>query len=458
MIEENTHSDKKEKDSIIVENSELENNVLKEEQPGSHNVISDEQEAGTKDSPRETGGPAEPEVTGKEITLEEIIGEETAGQEIIGEETAGQEETEEKGTGKTGKKFRWLKRTALVIVIILASLAMTFVHSLWKDFTQDESYEGRDITVEIPKNSSSRETAKILQESGVIKYKSSFLVRLFFSEYRGKLRYGTFQLNDGMCLDDVIACLSSGGAVKKEESFTVPEGYSVEMIADKLEKEKIMSSNEFLEAVNKAAANFAYADQLPAGDKVFYQLQGYLFPDTYSISEDMTGDQLVNKMLDNFQGKFGEERQQKAQKMGLSVEEVLIRASMIQKETQIPAEYPVIAGVINNRLAKNMKLQLDSTTVYAMTDGMYGVSRVTYGDLELESPYNTYYVKGLPPGPICNPGLEAIDGVLNPQTHNYLYFQMDKNKNDGSNLFFETYEEHSAASASTAAPEEKTTK
>ena len=436
MIEENTHSDNKKHDSM-----EVDNNELKVEQSGCPDRISDELGAGPEESNQKASGQAEPEMTGEEAADE-----------------SGQEETEEEGTRKTGQKFRWLKRTALVIVIILASLAMTFVHSLWKDFSEDESFEGKEITVEIPKNSSSRKTAKILQESGVIKYKSSFLARLFFSDYKGKLRYGTFQLNDGMCLYDILAALSTGGAKKKEESFTVPEGYSIEMIADKLENEKIMGSDEFLGAVNRAAANFAYADQLPAGDKVFYQLQGYLFPDTYSISENMTGDQLVKKMLDTFQKKFGEERQQQAQKMGLSVEEVLIRASMIQKETQVPAEYPVIAGVINNRLAKNMKLQMDSTTVYAMTDGMYGVSRVTYDDLGLESPYNTYYVKGLPPGPICNPGLEAIDGVLNAQTHNYLYFQMDKNKNDGSNLFFETYEEHSAASATTAAPEETTTK
>ena len=129
----------------------------------------------------------------------------------------------------------------------------------------------------------------------------------------------------------------------------------------------------------------------------------------------------------------------------MSVEEVLIRASLVQKETERPEEYPMVAGVINNRLAQNMRLQFDSTVVYAMSEGMYGVERVLYDHLEIDSPYNTYKNDGLPVGPICSPSLEAIDGVLHPAEHNYLYFQTDQVKNDGSNLYFETYEEHAAA-------------
>lgn len=112
-------------------------------------------------------------------------------------------------------------------------------------------------------------------------------------------------------------------------------------------------------------------------------------------------------------------------------------------------EYPTVAGVINNRLEQDMYLQFDSTVVYAISEGLYGVDRVLYSYLEVDSPYNTYKNKGLPVGPICNPSLEAIDGVLQPEEHDYLYFQTDQSKNDGSNLYFETYEEHSAAAATT---------
>lgn len=229
------------------------------------------------------------------------------------------------------------------------------------------------------------------------------------------------------------------------------------MTASKLEKEGIMSAQEFLTAVTNAAVTSKYKDVLPKKKKVFYQLQGYIYPDTYYLSKDITGDQLVAKMLDEFDKKFDQTRQEKAKKLGMTVEEVLIRASLLQKETELPEEYPIIAGVIQNRLDKKMKLQFDSTAVYAITKGQYGIARVMYKDLKVDSPYNTYKHKGLPVGPICSPSLEAIDGVLNPQKNDYLYFQMDTVKNDGSNIFSKTYEEHKAASATTEAAAETTT-
>ena len=244
----------------------------------------------------------------------------------------------------------------------------------------------------------------------------------------------------------------TGGAQKEEESFTIPEGYSIPMIAEKLEEEGVMSQEEFLTAVKNAAADFVYKDQLPSAEQVFYQLEGYIFPDTYYLSEDMTGEELVQKILAEFEQKFDAKRLKEAQNLGMSMEEVLIRASLVQKETDLPQEYSMVAGVINNRLAQNMRLQFDSTVVYAMSEGMYGVGRVLYDHLEIDSPYNTYKVDGLPVGPICNPSLEAIDGVLHPAQHNYLYFQTDQVKNDGSNLYFETYEEHAAAAATTEDP------
>ena len=221
------------------------------------------------------------------------------------------------------------------------------------------------------------------------------------------------------------------------------------MTADKLEKEGIMTAQEFLTAVTKATDTSRYKNILPDKTKVFYQLQGYIYPDTYYLSKNITGDQLVAKIHEEFDKKFDTTRQQKAAQLGMSVEEVLIRASLLQKETELPEEYPIIAGVIQNRLDKKMKLQFDSTAVYAITKGQYGIARVMYKDLEVDSPYNTYKYKGLPVGPICSPSLEAIDGVLNPQKNDYLYFQMNTVKNDGSNIFTKTYEEHKAASATT---------
>lgn len=348
------------------------------------------------------------------------------------------------------KPMRLWQKVILAVGVVVLAVVLTFGFSIWREYSRTESTEGTPVEVTIEQGSSTRQVAKELKDAGVIRYETAFLLKIYFSDNIGKLRYGTFTLNDGMCLTDVIDTLVTGGAQKEEESFTIPEGYSVPMIAEKLEKEGVMSQDEFLTAVKNAAADFQYADMLPSADQVFYQLEGYIFPDTYYLSDDMTGDELVTKILDEFVQKFDEQRQQEAKALGMSMEEVLIRASLVQKETDRPEEYGMVAGVINNRLAQNMRLQFDSTVVYALTKGMYGIDRVLYEHLEIDSPYNTYKNDGLPVGPICNPSLEAIDGVLHPVKHNYLYFQTDQVKNDGSNLYFETYEEHAAAAATTA--------
>lgn len=307
--------------------------------------------------------------------------------------------------------------------------------------------EGKSIEVEIPEGTGTKGIIQILKDKGVIRYESPFYLKLYRSENRGKLRYGTFTLNDGMSLDDIIATLTTGGGQKDGLVLTIPEGFTAEMIAARLEEQGIMSGEEFIEALKRAAKEVEYKDQLPAEDQVYYQLQGYLFPDTYYLDEDMTGDDLVAMLLEEFDKQVGEERKAKAKEMGMSLTEVLTRASLLEKEASLEKEFATIAGVINNRIEKNMPLQFDSTVVYAMSEGKYGVERVMYADLKLDSPYNTYKVKGLPAGPICNPGLQTIDAVLNPEEHSYLFFQTDTNKNDGSNLFFETYEEHLAASS-----------
>ena len=414
--------------------------------------------AGTEDDPEESAGMKRRRRSRKRVALcndeEEPGGADGESRKEMEAPEDSRDDDILKTVGEAVEKkpLRLWQKIMLAAGVVVLAVILTFGFSIWREYSRTESTEGNPVEVTIDQGSSTRQVAQELKDAGVIRYETAFLLKIYFSDDRGKLRYGTFELNDGMCLDDVIEALVTGGAQKKEDSFTIPEGYSIPMIAEKLENEGVMSQEEFLTAVENAAADFQYKDILPAADQVFYQLEGYIFPDTYYLSKDMTGDELVAKILDEFLQKFDEQRQQEAEAMGMSVEEVLIRASLVQKETERPEEYPMVAGVINNRLAQNMRLQFDSTVVYAMTKGMYGVDRVLYADLEIDSPYNTYKNDGLPVGPICSPSLEAIDGVLHPAEHNYLYFQTDQVKNDGSNLYFETYEEHAAAAATTENP------
>ncbi len=418
-----------------VENASSKSSVQKEESGSVHTVRSD-----AEDDEKEPKGRRKHRHT-----------------KVEGQKAEAVEESFYKVTGEAEERKSHPVRNAILGLLVLILVAGAVVsYPIGKEYFQEKSVAGKNIEVTIKKGSTSRDVSEILKKKGVIHYEAAFLLKLYFSDYKGKLRYGTFDLNDGMSLSKVIKELATQDG-QKENKFTIPEGYTIEMTASKLEKEGIMSAQEFLTAVTNAAATSKYKDVLPDKKKVFYQLQGYIYPDTYYLSKDITGDQLVAKILAEFDKKFDATRQEKAKKLGMSVEEVLIRASLLQKETELPEEYPIIAGVIQNRLDKKMKLQFDSTAVYAITKGQYGIARVMYKDLKIDSPYNTYKYKGLPVGPICSPSLEAIDGVLNPQKNDYLYFQMDTVKNDGSNIFSKTYEEHKAASATTEAAAATTT-
>lgn len=343
-----------------------------------------------------------------------------------------------------------MKKKVFLIIRLLIFAALAFlIFTMASEYFRKDSGSGERVVITIEKGSASREVAAILKEKGLIRYELPFLLRLYLTDYQGKLRYGTFSLYKGMSLDNMIRTLSSEGEIADNMRLTIPEGYTIERTARALEKKGIMDAEEFRAAVRAAAEDSIYADILPAEEDVLYQMEGFLYPDTYYFSDDISPEELADMIFDEFDNMFGDERRKRAAEIGMTVEEVLTRASMVQKETERAEEYPIVADVIQNRLDINMNLQFDSTVVYAVTEGYYGKDRVLYSDLKVDSPYNTYLHKGLPPGPICSPGLEAIDGVLYPDDNNYLFFQTDTQKNDGSNLYFETYEEHSSAAATT---------
>ena len=333
-----------------------------------------------------------------------------------------------------------LPRVILTIILLVILLGLAL---FYREYSR-KTTEGESVTVEIPEGTSTRELVSLLKEKGLIRYEAVFYLKLYQTGNQGKLRYGSYDLNTGMSLDDLIETLVKG-AREDELVFTIPEGYSVEQIGARLEEKEIMTAKDFCQAVKDAAADYEFDGALPKEDTVYFQLQGYLWPDTYYLEKDTSPEQLVSMLLEEFETKYDEKCLERTHELGMTVNEVLTRASLVEKETDLPEEFATIAGVINNRLDQKMRLQFDSTVVYGMTDGQYGVDRVMYSHLKDDSAYNTYKIPGLPPGPICNPGMEAIKAVLYPEEHNYLFFMMDSQKNDGSNLFFETYDEHMAA-------------
>ena len=342
-----------------------------------------------------------------------------------------------------------------IIKLIIGLMAAFMLFLVVRDYIQDyrdaynleltntESVEGDEVVVEIPKDASAKEIAEILHDDGLIRFERAFVKRLQNSEYRGKLQSGTFTLHKGMNTLEMMEVMAKEDENSKIiKQLTIPEGYTVDMIAAKCQSEGICSKTDFINAVKSITSNdFEYLDDVPSGIDVRYKLEGYLFPATYDISKSTTAVDLVKMMLNAFQAYYTGDVKTRALELGLNSYQVLTVASMIEREAKLAHERPMIASVIYNRQDKGMLLQIDSTVLYPLTEGMYDKEHLSVDDLSLDSPYNTYVYEGFPVGPICNPGLACISAAVNPEDTTYLYYRIvDEEK--GEHSFSETLEEH----------------
>ena len=332
------------------------------------------------------------------------------------------------------------KKTFLIAFVIVAAFVLYHAAAFMGEYMGVGSISGKSGVVEIAKGASEKSIAQALEKSGVIKYELTFRLKMKSSPYRGKLHYGQYKLNKGMSLDEIIETLST--PVVKEEgiNLTVPEGFSVERIAARCEKLGLVSAEEFLETLEKAKFNYDFIKDSPTVKGVKYKLQGYLFPSTYTFTKSSSAYDIIDTMLSQFEKQYASVKEKNKNKIKMN--DIIITASLIEREAKVDKEREVISGVIRNRLNKKMPLQIDASVVYAISDGMYDVERVLYKDLEVDSPYNTYRNPGLPVGAICCPGLPSIVAAMNPDSNDYLYYRTDNQKNDGSHIFTETFNEH----------------
>ncbi len=299
--------------------------------------------------------------------------------------------------------------------------------------TEIESPENvieKRINIKIRDGMSTAEIAERLAEKGVI---DSSLKFRFFARLRGyddKLRPGSYTFAANMSDDDVFAKLLTGE--KKLIQFTVPEGFGVKEIAERLQNLDLADKNDFI----NAAENFAPYDYMRKRQNVFFAAEGFLFPDTYNVESDMDIDEILNLMARNFDERLTPEMRTHAEQMGLSVYDLITLASLVEREVRFPEDRPIVAQVFLKRLKMNMPLQTDASLQYLMDTPK---EDVTIADTQIDSPYNTYQHVGLPPGPIANPGMASIEAVLHPSDTDYLYFVADRN---GHNHYAFTYEEH----------------
>ncbi len=331
------------------------------------------------------------------------------------------------------------RKNKMPIVIVAICLAVVLIIGMpyIKELVSTTSVKGNMITVEIPMGASTEEIGNILKDEGLIKSVLIFKVRAKLSDNGSRMNYGSFNLNDGMCIPDIIDALAGTYATKETVMFTVPEGFSVQQIALRAESLGICSKDEFLKALNDKY-DYDFINKIPVREGVHYRLQGFLYPETYEFYLDATAHEVIDKMLSQFE----KETKDIDIPEEMTLYEVVTMASLLEREALLDREMPTIAGVINNRLEKGMRLQIDASVQYAVSNGEYNINRVTYDDLEINSPYNTYKNTGLPVGPISNVSVMGIEAAINPQEHDYLYYHTDTQKNDGSHIFTKTYDEH----------------
>ena len=277
--------------------------------------------------------------------------------------------------------------------------------------------------------------ADLLKEEGIIEYKAIFRLFASFSHAERKLSPGTYELNTDMDYRAIVTNMGSRSSSRLTTKVTIPEGYTLEQIFRLLEDKGVST----VAKLNEQAANYDYAfsflRDIPLGSPS--RLEGYLFPDTYEFYLGEDAKTVINKMLVNFDARVTDElRRVITEDKGMTIHDIVIIASLIEKETD-GSDQTKIASVIYNRLNSNVtngKLEIDATVQYALPERK---DKLTYEDLEIDSPYNTYKYAGLPAGPIANPGMAAIRAAIYPaSTNNYWYVLGD----DGIHHFFSNYD------------------
>ncbi|MEW6571528.1 MAG: endolytic transglycosylase MltG [Nitrospirota bacterium] len=288
----------------------------------------------------------------------------------------------------------------------------------------------RNIEIEIPKGATFRQVIDILSKEEILTDKNLFLVLGRLTGMDRKIRAGYYSIYGSMNLLDLFRIFRRGQIIEYE--ITIVEGDSLTEIANKMSEKRIVSEKDFWRLASDKDFLFLYDIGAPT-------FEGYLFPDTYKIPKGMSPEESIGMMIGRMREKFSDKLIARAAELGLSENEVLTLASIIEKEAVTDGERPIISAVYHNRLKKKIPLQADPTAIYGIKSSK---KKITSSDLRRKTPYNTYVVNGLPPGPIASPGLKSIIAALHPAQVPYIYFVSN---NDGTHQFSVTAEEHAAA-------------
>jgi UPF0755 protein len=318
-----------------------------------------------------------------------------------------------------------------LLVLLLLLLLVAFGGGAYYLWASGASGESQPVTVEIPDGATASDVAEILEGKNVIRSGLAFRVVARFRGLGSSIGAGRYVLQTNMRLEEALDVLEAGPIV---ETFmvTIPEGLRLEQVADRVAEDLGLDGKRFLGSAE--SGEHALPPYLPEGTPT---VEGFLFPKTYEFTKDVTEDQFIQRLLEQFGDEVSDLDWKRAGQLGLDPYEVVIVASLIEREAMVDKERPTIASVIYNRLRQEMLLQIDATVQYALPEHK---NRLTYEDYEFPSPYNTYLNPGLPPTPIASPSLASLQAALQPADTDFLFYLV-VDAGTGRHAFAETYQE-----------------
>jgi UPF0755 protein len=320
---------------------------------------------------------------------------------------------------------------AILTLFLLSTASLLLLSMIFLNYVESPvEFIERYVTVEIPPGASFYDVTDILSKKGLIRHKEAFYLLALMEKAPERIKAGEYELISSMSPGDILDTLLEGKV--RGYRVPIPEGFTIRQIAARLAANNLADEKRFVDS--------AYDEVLLSSlDIDGESVEGYLFPDTYVLSRSMGEEKIIRFMVAQLRRKITFKMSERMSEIGLDMREVLTLASIIEKEGGSEEEKPLISAVFHNRLKRGMKLQSDPTVIYDIEDFDGNITR---RHLIRKTPYNTYRIRGLPPGPICNPGMDAIVAALYPASVNYLYFV---SKNNGAHHFSSNLVDHNKA-------------
>ncbi len=330
--------------------------------------------------------------------------------------------------------------TRIILIILGMMIVFTLALIIYAGGLGGQSKDPDDttmITLEVPEGSTTDDIGDMLEKEGIVESANAFKLFSVYKKYDGRFQAGVYALSPSMTNEAIAKILASGKT--NEITFTIPEGFTEYDVAEKLAQEGLVDEKEFTDLLETGdfSEEFPFLKDAQKGK---HKLEGYLFPDTYVVPANATGDDIITAMLTRYQEVFTDDLRQRADELGYTENEIVVIASLIEKEAQVDEERPTVASVIYNRLKDGMPLQIDATVQYVLSLDGEIKEDLLYSDTEIDSKYNTYQNDGIPPGPICSPGEASIQAALYPEETDYFYYVLS-DKLDGTHAFSADEEE-----------------